>query len=180
MKKAVLVPYDKYILLTKQSVPTDKRPPAELHQLHVEHIDNTKDITGESDYVTEPANASTPTTTTTNDVASTDNKRLACDVILSYLPKNIQRKSCALLGEIEQCANLSWNECGLVIIDGELLRCVSRRLLIEFRLLQAGGWLTVAANLSIIFDMPPEARLGGAMSLLGIDLARLSEEAGHA
>ena len=42
------------------------------------------------------------------------------------------------------------------------------------------AWLTVAANMSIIFDMPPEARLGGAMSLLGIDPASLSEEAGHA
>ena len=42
------------------------------------------------------------------------------------------------------------------------------------------AWLTVAANLSIIFDLPPEARLGGAMSLLGIDPASLSEEAGHA
>ncbi|KPK33941.1 MAG: hypothetical protein AMJ66_04455 [Betaproteobacteria bacterium SG8_40] len=42
------------------------------------------------------------------------------------------------------------------------------------------AWLTVAANASIIFDMPAEARLGGAMSLLGIDPASLSEEAGHA
>jgi putative transcriptional regulator len=42
------------------------------------------------------------------------------------------------------------------------------------------AWLTVAANLSIIFDMPPEARLGGALGLLGIDLASLSEEVGHA
>ena len=42
------------------------------------------------------------------------------------------------------------------------------------------AWLTVAANTSIIFDMPPDARLGGAMGLLGIDPASLSEEAGHA
>ena len=42
------------------------------------------------------------------------------------------------------------------------------------------AWLTVAANMSIIFDMPAEARLGGAMNLLGIDPASLSEEAGHA
>lgn len=41
------------------------------------------------------------------------------------------------------------------------------------------AWLTVAANMSIVFDMPPEARLGGAMSLLGIDLASLSEDVGH-
>ncbi len=42
------------------------------------------------------------------------------------------------------------------------------------------AWLTVAANTSIIFDMPPDARLGGAMGLLGIDLTSLSEETGHA
>ena len=42
------------------------------------------------------------------------------------------------------------------------------------------AWLTVAANMSIIFDMPAEARLGGAMSLLGVDPASLSEEVGHA
>ena len=42
------------------------------------------------------------------------------------------------------------------------------------------AWLTVAANASIIFDLPPEARLRGAMDLLGVDLASLSEEAGHA
>jgi len=34
--------------------------------------------------------------------------------------------------------------------------------------------------MSIIFDMPAEARLGGAMNLLGIDPASLSEEVGHA
>jgi len=42
------------------------------------------------------------------------------------------------------------------------------------------AWLTVAASMSIVFEMPPEARLGGALGLLGIDLASLSEEAGHA
>jgi len=46
--------------------------------------------------------------------------------------------------------------------------------------LSQNAWLTVAANTSIIFDTPPEARLGSAMSLLGIDIASLSEEAGHA
>jgi putative transcriptional regulator len=42
------------------------------------------------------------------------------------------------------------------------------------------AWLTVAANTSIIFDLPPEQRLGSAMKLLGIDPASLSKEAGHA
>ncbi len=42
------------------------------------------------------------------------------------------------------------------------------------------AWLTVAANTSIIFDLPPDKRLGGAMGLLGIDPASLSEDAGHA
>lgn len=42
------------------------------------------------------------------------------------------------------------------------------------------AWLTVAAQTSILFDVPPEARLGGALGLLGIDAANLSEQAGHA
>jgi putative transcriptional regulator len=42
------------------------------------------------------------------------------------------------------------------------------------------AWLTVSANASIIFDKSPETRLESAMSLLGFDLASLSEEAGHA
>lgn len=46
--------------------------------------------------------------------------------------------------------------------------------------LRQNAWLTVAANASIIFDLPPDARLGSAVALLGIDLASLSEEAGHA
>lgn len=50
---------------------------------------------------------------------------------------------------------------------------------LEQELIQ-NAWLTVAANMSIIFDTPPEARLGSALSLLGVDLASLSEEAGHA
>lgn len=50
---------------------------------------------------------------------------------------------------------------------------------IEWELGQ-NAWLTVAANTSIIFDIPPDKRLGRAMGLLGIDPASLSKEAGHA
>jgi len=32
----------------------------------------------------------------------------------------------------------------------------------------------------VIFDLPVEKRLSAAMSLLGIDFASLSEQAGHA
>ena len=46
--------------------------------------------------------------------------------------------------------------------------------------LKHNAWLTVEASADIIFDLPPEARLTAAMSLLGVDFARLSDEAGHA
>jgi putative transcriptional regulator len=42
------------------------------------------------------------------------------------------------------------------------------------------AWLTVQARPDVIFDREPEARLPAAMSLLGIDFANLSEQAGHA
>jgi len=42
------------------------------------------------------------------------------------------------------------------------------------------AWLSVPADDAIIFDVPSEQRLNAAMGLLGIDFARLSEEAGHA
>jgi len=46
--------------------------------------------------------------------------------------------------------------------------------------LQRNGWLTVRADLDVIFDVPPEARYDAAMSALGVNAANLSEEAGHA
>ncbi|MFA6179157.1 MAG: YqgE/AlgH family protein, partial [Candidatus Methylopumilus sp.] len=42
------------------------------------------------------------------------------------------------------------------------------------------AWLTVQANDAVIFDTPSSARLDAAMGLLGVDFARLSDEAGHA
>lgn len=42
------------------------------------------------------------------------------------------------------------------------------------------SWLTVEADTKIIFDFPPEERYGAALALLGIDMAMLSEDAGHA
>lgn len=42
------------------------------------------------------------------------------------------------------------------------------------------AWLTVAADPEVVFSMPAEARLAAALQLLGVDLAMLSEEAGHA
>jgi putative transcriptional regulator len=46
--------------------------------------------------------------------------------------------------------------------------------------IKQNAWLTVAASPEVIFDLPPEQRLPAAMHLLGIDMAMLSEEAGHA
>jgi putative transcriptional regulator len=46
--------------------------------------------------------------------------------------------------------------------------------------LTQNSWLTVAADLDLVFDLPAEERLTAAMQLLGIDLARLSDEVGHA
>jgi putative transcriptional regulator len=46
--------------------------------------------------------------------------------------------------------------------------------------LSQNAWLTVQAKSEVIFDLPAEERLSAAMSLLGIDFARLSDVAGHA
>ena len=46
--------------------------------------------------------------------------------------------------------------------------------------LAQNAWLTVHAKREVIFDLPAEERLAAAMSLLGIDYARLSDVAGHA
>lgn len=50
---------------------------------------------------------------------------------------------------------------------------------LEHELLQ-NAWLTVEASPTVIFELPAEDRLTAAMSLLGIDYAKLSEVAGHA
>ena len=46
--------------------------------------------------------------------------------------------------------------------------------------LSQNAWLTVEARDGILFDTPAEERLPAAMELLGIDFARLQDEAGHA
>ena len=46
--------------------------------------------------------------------------------------------------------------------------------------LKQNAWLTVEAKDAILFDMPPDERLAAAMQLLGIDYARLADQAGHA
>ena len=42
------------------------------------------------------------------------------------------------------------------------------------------AWLSVKAQDSVIFDVPSVEKFSAAMSLLGVNLAQLSEEAGHA
>ncbi len=46
--------------------------------------------------------------------------------------------------------------------------------------IRRNGWLTVKAETDLIFNVPPEARYDAAMSMLGVNAANLSEEAGHA
>lgn len=46
--------------------------------------------------------------------------------------------------------------------------------------LAKNAWLTVPADMAIVFELPPEERLAAAMQSLGVDFARLSEVAGHA
>nr|WP_157354256.1 MULTISPECIES: YqgE/AlgH family protein [Thauera] len=46
--------------------------------------------------------------------------------------------------------------------------------------LMDNAWLTVPADMAIVFDLPPEERLAAAMQKLGVDFANLSEVAGHA
>lgn len=46
--------------------------------------------------------------------------------------------------------------------------------------LAQNAWLTAPADLSIVFDLPVEARFSAAMALLGASVASLSGTAGHA
>lgn len=46
--------------------------------------------------------------------------------------------------------------------------------------LAQNAWLSVAAQLAIIFDEPPQSRYPAAMKLLGVDPAMLAGSAGHA
>jgi putative transcriptional regulator len=46
--------------------------------------------------------------------------------------------------------------------------------------LKQNAWLTVEAKDAIIFDLPADERLPAAMNLLGLDFARLADQAGHA
>jgi len=46
--------------------------------------------------------------------------------------------------------------------------------------LKQNAWLTVEAKDAILFDLPADERLPAAMNLLGLDFARLADQAGHA
>lgn len=46
--------------------------------------------------------------------------------------------------------------------------------------IKQNAWLTVAADPDVIFNLPPAERMPAALRLLGIDLAMLSTDAGHA
>ena len=46
--------------------------------------------------------------------------------------------------------------------------------------LAQNAWLTVPAAIDILFEAPYEERLASALDLLGVNLANLADEAGHA
>jgi putative transcriptional regulator len=46
--------------------------------------------------------------------------------------------------------------------------------------IKRNGWLTVEADANVIFNLPADERLTTAMSMLGLNFANLSDEAGHA
>jgi putative transcriptional regulator len=46
--------------------------------------------------------------------------------------------------------------------------------------IKRNGWLTVDADVDLIFNVPPEARYDAAMKVLGVNFMNLSDEAGHA
>ncbi len=50
---------------------------------------------------------------------------------------------------------------------------------LEYELAQ-NAWLTVPANSRILFELPHEEKLASALELLGVDLANLAGQAGHA
>jgi putative transcriptional regulator len=68
-------------------------------------------------------------------------------------------------GPGEQLVALGYAGWGAGQLEDEILR---------------NGWLTVAANVDVIFDVPPEERYDAAMQMLGVNAANLHEEAGHA
>ena len=79
MKKSVLVPYDKYLIM-QQNLNTETQPTSKLE-------------------LPQPS-------------------KLSRDVIISYLPKNIHKKTDMLLNELDNLAGISWNDQGLVILEG--------------------------------------------------------------
>lgn len=46
--------------------------------------------------------------------------------------------------------------------------------------IKQNAWLTVAADMEVIFRLPPEERLPAAMQTLGVDFTYLADVAGHA
>jgi putative transcriptional regulator len=46
--------------------------------------------------------------------------------------------------------------------------------------IKRNGWLTVGADLDVIFQVPPEGRYDAALRALGVTTANLSDVAGHA
>jgi putative transcriptional regulator len=68
-------------------------------------------------------------------------------------------------GPSEQLVALGYAGWGAGQLEDEILR---------------NGWLTVAADVDLIFGVPPDERYDAAMKMLGVNAANLHEEAGHA
>ena len=46
--------------------------------------------------------------------------------------------------------------------------------------IRRNGWLTVSADLDVVFHLPPEGRYDAALGALGVSLPALSGQVGHA
>ena len=67
----------------------------------------------------------------------------------------------------------------LTLLDMDADPVSSREHILISKLLD-NAWLTAPANQDILFELPPEQRWQAAAELLGIDLATLSSDSGHA
>ena len=123
MKKSILVPYEKYMVLVSQQQHQNSanNSSAALENNKLNPTTTTEPepqrvlLVAEEEEEQQKQKQKQAQATGSNN----EPRRLTSDVILSYLPKNIQRKSNALLCEIEKSADIDWNDSGLVIIDSQ-------------------------------------------------------------
>ena len=105
MRKSVLVPYEKYLILTKHLSTNEN------------NNNNNYDATCKTLPPPPPTLTTTDTPTAAADKCTQNSCSLSCDVILSYLPQKIRRKSESLLNEICKSNEIRWCPRGLVFIN---------------------------------------------------------------